>query len=350
MINKPSLLDTPNLINWKEFTPSDIPGSSVDDCYANDSVIRTNYDGTDTAEWNTGKQVQETLPAAEWDAWMHDLNAYGWQITEIINSIYDEIYSVIHGQQTGMAHQLLDAIETNRFNARSVAWVTYGTDTFATVSALITAGKIVCFNYSNGDGTTDIYISVDSSSTSIVFSCLRNALIAKALFLASDNTWGLPVITNIVERDATQTLTNKTISFNDNTLTNVASLNTAQTLTNKTMSRDTNIFLAGSGYDPTTNATITVDREMTITLTSSSTLSSYTISAPPTGQVGLVLTIYCSGAHTVVFPDALTGTSVTKTLTAGVHHLTSAAGSIWGWCYVELSGTYTDNTTFTYLL
>ena len=159
MIDKPSLLDTPNLINWKEFTPSDIPGSSVDDCYGNDSTIRANYDGTDTEEWNTGKQIQETLPAAEWDAFIHDLGAFGWQVTAILNSIYDEIYSVIHGQQTGMAHELLDAI---------------------------------------GAGA--------------------------------------------------QTLTNKTISFDNNTLQNVASLNTAQTLTNKTLdlNSDTNKIYVGT--------------------------------------------------------------------------------------------------------
>jgi hypothetical protein len=45
---------------------------------------------------------------------------------------------------------------------------------------------------------------------------------------------------NVVTTTATQTLTNKTISFNDNTLTNVASINTTQTFANKTISGSTN--------------------------------------------------------------------------------------------------------------
>jgi hypothetical protein len=78
MIDKPSLLDTPNLINGKEYTVSLVPGESVDDCYAKDSLIRGDYSVDYAPDWDEGKLVQETLPAAEWDAWMHDLTGFGW--------------------------------------------------------------------------------------------------------------------------------------------------------------------------------------------------------------------------------------------------------------------------------
>ena len=284
MIDRPSLLDTPNLINWKEFTPSDIPGSSVDDCYANDSTIRTNYDGTDTAEWNTGKQIQETLPAAEWDAWMHDLNAYGWQVTELLNSIYDELYSVINGQQAGMSHELLDAIGVN---------------------AQTLTNKTISFD---------------------------------------DNT-----LTNVCSLDTSQTLTNKTISFDDNTLQNVASLNTSQTLTNKTIDNKNNIFLSTPYYMRDTQ-TFTVTGECTIVIDSLSTdFSTYIISDPPSGSLGFPLTIIASVTKDIQFKSFTDGqTTVTKTITPGVHHL--YAWTVGGWTYIEISGTYTDNTAFTYLI
>ena len=259
MIDKPSLLDTPNLINWKEFTPSDIPGSSVDDCYANDSTIRSNYDGTDTAEWNTGKQIQETLPAAEWDAWMHDLNAYGWQITEIINSIYEELYSVIHGQQAGMSHELLDAI---------------------------------------GAGA--------------------------------------------------QTLTHKTISFDDNTLTNVCSLNTSQTLTNKTIDKASNTFTCSPTFGPGDSSSIPVTKEMNLVLGSASTQAPYSIGNGPYAGFELRITVTNNPNAPFEVSFLSGGAIVTKYLSVGVHHLTWQDSS--GWTFYELSGTYTDNTTFTYLL
>lgn len=303
MIDRPSLLETPNLINWKEYAPSEIPGEEVDDCYANDSTIRTNYDGTDTAEWNTGKQVQETLPAAEWDAWMHDLNAYGWQVTEIINSIYDELYSVIHGQQAGMTHELLDAIGAN---------------------AQTLTNKTISFY----DNTMTGVASVDTNQT------LTNKTIS-----FYDNT-----MTGVASVDTTQTLTNKTISFDDNTLQNVASLNTAQTLTNKTIDKASNTVTC-SPTIPTDNASVTVTKEMNLVLDSTSTELVYTLGNGP--YPGFELRITCADAdHDVTFYSG--GASVTKTLSQGVHHLTWQDSS--GWTFYELSGVYIDSTTFTYLI
>lgn len=338
MIDKPSLLDTPNLINWKEFTPSVIPGASVDDCYANDSTIRTNYDGTDTSEWNTGKQIQETLPAAEWDAWMHDLNAYGWQITEIINSIYDELYSFINGQQPGMDHDMLDAFNAYVFNRRSIAQVTYGTTTFAEITALLTAGKTVKCGYFT------LTSSTGSPASKYFFTCPKTQLTMGQITVDDTDTWATDADITLINTDASQTLTNKTIAFDDNTLTNVCSLNTTQTLTNKTIDKASNTFTC-SPTIPTDNASISITKETNLVFDATSTESSYTIGNGP--YAGFELRITCSdGPHDVSFYSG--GATVTKTLSQGVHHLTWQDST--GWTFYELSGEYTDNTTFTYLI
>ena len=281
MIDKPSLLDTPNLINWKEYSPSDIPGSSVDDCYANDSAIRANYDGTDTSEWNTGKQIQETLPAAEWDAWMHDLNAYGWQITEIINSIYDELYSVINGQQAGMSHELLDAIGAN---------------------AQTLTNKTISFY---------------------------------------DNT-----LTGVASVDTAQTLTNKVISFDSNTLQNVASLNTAQTLTNKTIDKASNTFTCSPTWYRGATADIVLTKETNVCFGTGAPYTAYTLADGPYHGYEVKFTLTGGVSRDITMKTG--GATVTKTLSPGVHHLTWLDST--GWTFYEFSGEYTDNTTFTYLI
>lgn len=302
MINKPSLLDTPNLINAKEYTPGLDP---VDDCYANDSTIRQNYDGSDVAEWNTGKQVQETLPAAEWDAWMHDLNAYGWQITEIINSIYSELYSVIHGQQTGMSHELLDAIGAN-------------TQTLT--------NKTISF-YNN---TMPGVVSVDTNQT------LTNKTIS-----FYDNT-----MTGVASVDTSQTLTNKTISFDSNTLQNVASLNTAQTLTNKTIDKAANTVTCSPTWYRGETADIVLTKETNVCFGTGDPYTAYTLADGPYYGFEVKLTLTGGVSRDITMKTG--GATVTKTLSPGVHHLTWQDAS--GWTFYELSGTYIDNTTFTYLI
>jgi hypothetical protein len=309
MINKPSLLDTPNLINAKEYTPGLDP---VDDCYANDSAIRQNYDGTDTSEWNTGKQVQETLPAAEWDAWMHDLSAFGWQITEILNSIYGELYSAIHGQQTGMPHELLD-----KFTA-----LPSNTETLTNKTIAITSNDIT--------GTASKMLQTDATG--------------KVITTSEDAA-------NYVTAANTKTLTNKTISFDDNTLQNVASLNTAQTLTNKTIDGYDNILKVSPTYARDTALLSFANGKIAhIYFDAESTGGPYTLDSAPYSGYEVRLTV-SAAAPTVslTFLSAVdSGSSVTKTLSPGVHHLTWQG--TWGWTFYELSGTYIDNTTFTYLL
>ena len=301
MINRPSLLDTPNLINSKEYSTGLDP---VDNCYANDSTIRHDYDGSDTAEWNTGKQVQETLPAAEWDAWMHDLNAYGWQITEILNSIYDELYSVIHGQQTGMSHELLDKFVSGTWSLINKT-INFDENTLQNVASLNTEQTLI-----------NKTISFD------------------------DNT-----LQNVASLNTQQTLTNKTISFDDNTLQNVASLNTEQTLINKTINMVDNTFTC-PGSTPS-DALINIDKIKHILLDATSSLSSYTIGNAPYAGYELRITVASGITKTVNFRSG--GTSISKTLSPGVHHITWQDSS-YGWTFYELSGEYINNTLFTYLI
>ena len=173
MINKPSLLDSPNLINAKEYTVSDVPGESVDDCYAKDSLIRGDYDGTDTVEWDTGKLVQETLPAAEWDAFIHDLTGFGWQMTEVVRSIWEEIYCLINGAQVGMDQQAITQLLS-------------GAQTFT--------NKTISFY----DNTLTGVVSVDTAQT------LTNKTIA----------FGSNTLTDVASTNTTQTLTGKTLDLN----------------------------------------------------------------------------------------------------------------------------------------
>ena len=74
---------------------------------------------------------------------------------------------------------------------------------------------------------------------------------------ATTNVHGLGVGTAVVGTDTAQTLTNKTIAFDDNTLTNVASTNTPQTLTNKIVQNHARVQLdSGGGFDLVTQPTI----------------------------------------------------------------------------------------------
>ena len=69
---------------------------------------------------------------------------------------------------------------------------------------------------------------------------------------------------NVIRNTAVQTLTNKTINFNDNTLTNVAGTSAIQTLTNKTIDAKDNVMLC-TATNITSSQTITPTKQMMVT-------------------------------------------------------------------------------------
>jgi hypothetical protein len=131
----------------------------------------------------------------------------------------------------------------------------------------------------------------------------------------------------IVGTTATQTLTNKTITFTDNTLTGVASTSTAQALTNKDLTSGTNTFpttLATlTGAQTLTNKTITfTDNTLTgVASTSTSpTLTNKTLTTPtltnPT-VTDYIETVSAVGTVSTASTLSLSsGTVLTATLTA----------------------------------
>lgn len=100
----------------------------------------------------------------------------------------------------------------------------------------------------------------------------------------ADNT-----LTGVVGLSAAQTLTNKTITFADNTLTGVASTSTAQTLTNKTLTNPT-----VTDYVETVSAIGTVSTASTLSLSSGTVLTA---------------TLTASTACTFTMPTATAGKS-----------------------------------------
>jgi len=102
----------------------------------------------------------------------------------------------------------------------------------------------------------------DNTLTGVVGTTATQTLTNKTIAFV-DNT-----LTGVVGTTATQTLTNKTIAFSSNTLTDVASTNTAQTLTNKTIAFADNTLTGVVGTTATqtlTNKTISgADNVLTV--------------------------------------------------------------------------------------
>ena len=133
---------------------------------------------------------------------------------------------------------------------------------------------------------------------------------------------GIITPSNVLTATNTQTLTNKTIAFGNNTLTNVASTNTAQTITQKNL-QDYSIEGSAIGN---TGATRTIDMEVanffSATLDQACT---FTFSNPPaSGDFGaFVLELTNGGAFVITWPGSVdwpAGTAPTLT-TAGVDQL-----------------------------
>jgi hypothetical protein len=113
--------------------------------------------------------------------------------------------------------------------------------------------------YNNGVDVVDAinYVStltIGDLSGAVVGTSATQTLTNKTISYASNT------LTGVVGLTATQTLTGKTITFTDNTLTGVASTSTAQTLTNKTITYADNTLTGVAGTTATqtlTNKTLT---------------------------------------------------------------------------------------------
>lgn len=96
------------------------------------------------------------------------------------------------------------------------------------------------------------------NTANVVFTSDTQTLTNKAISYA-DNT-----LTGVVGETATQTLTNKTISYADNTLTGVVGTTATQTITNKTIDAKDNVMLC-TATSVTSSTTITPTKHMMIT-------------------------------------------------------------------------------------
>lgn len=161
---------------------------------------------------------------------------------------------------------------------------------------------------------------------------------------------------SIVGTSDTQTLTNKTITFADNTLTGVASTSTSQTLTNKTITYADNTLTgvaSTSTAQTLTNKTITyADNTLTgvVGTTATQTLTNKTLTNPTvTNYVETVVAIgTVSTASTL---DLTSGTVQTATLTASTACTftmpTATAGKSFVLLLKQAASTGNGSATFT---
>ena len=218
------------------------------------------------------------------------------------------------------------------------------------IASLDTIGKVpdtqigtnVTRNSENQTLTNKTISFADNTLTGVASTSTAQTLTNKTISFA-DNT-----LTGVASVDTAQTITNKTISFADNTLTGVASTDTAQTLTNKTIDKTSSTFTCSPTFGPDDSSSIPVTKEMNLVLGSASTQAPYSIGNGPYAGFELRITVTDNANAPFAVSFLSGGATVTKNLSVGVHHLTWQDSS--GWTFYELSGEYTDNTTFTYLL
>jgi hypothetical protein len=134
---------------------------------------------------------------------------------------------------------------------------------------------------------------------------------------------------NILTASNTKTVTNKTITYADNTLTGVVGVTAAQTLTNKTITgtKETKVAIAASEIDLATGNYFTKTISTSTTFTVANVASSGSVSA-------FVLELTNGGSDTVTFFSGVTWAAATPpTLTAsGVDTLaffTHDGGTTW---------------------
>jgi hypothetical protein len=143
------------------------------------------------------------------------------------------------------------------------------------------------------------------------------------------NLSGIITPSNVLTATNTQTVTNKTITFTDNTLTGVAGTTATQTLTNKTITgtKETKVAVAASEIDLSAGNYFTKTISGATTFTVANVASSGSVSA-------FVLELTDGGSDTVTWFSGVTWAAATPpTLTAsGVDTLaffTHDGGTTW---------------------
>ena len=156
--------------------------------------------------------------------------------------------------------------------------------------------------------------------------------------------FGNNTLTDVASTNTSQTLTNKTIAFGSNTLTDVASTNTSQTLTSKTLTNPTVTDYIETRFTANSSTAITLNLAngtmQDITLTGSATITMPTAVA---GKSFILLLRTGTGSYTVAWTTVKWpgGTAPTVTTTASRLDIYSFFSDGTNWYGITVSQNYT---------
>ena len=209
-----------------------------------------------------------------------------------------------------------------------------------TLSNLLTPSNLVT---ETGTQTlTNKVISADNNSLSGIAATSFVVSNASGFIDGSAAQKVIPV-GDVVGTSDTQVLTNKTIAFGSNSLTDVASINTSQTLTNKTIAFSSNSLTDVASITTAqtlTNKTISFANNTLVDVASLSTAQTFTGTKSFIGTAGSLSMVLVNAAETVtISATAATGTINYDTSSQSVIYYTSNASANWTVNFRALLGT-----------